>query len=216
MKILITAGPTREALDAVRFISNRSSGKMGLSLAAASLAAGHDATLLLGPGPADETVPSACRLVRFESAADLEQLLETHWPQHQVLIMAAAVADYRPASVFDGKLSRDPDKPMTLELAPTPDLVAHVVSTKRPDQRVIAFALEHHEALQQRATEKLRRKGVDAIVANDLAAFEADDANALWLTAAGVKRMSGQMSKPDLARWILRQIIADLGPQAIS
>ena len=185
---------------------------MGLSLTAASLAAGHEVTLLLGPGPADETAPSACRLVRFESAADLEQLLETLWPEHQVLIMAAAVADYRPAAVFDGKLSRDPDKPMTLALVPTPDLVAHIVSTKRPEQRVIAFALEHHEALQQRATEKLRRKGVDAVVANDLAAFEADDSSVLWLTADGVERMSGRMPKPDLARWILCQISADLGP----
>ena len=212
MKILITAGPTREAIDAVRFISNRSSGKMGLSLTVASLAAGHDTTLLLGPGPADEKVPSECRLVRFESAADLEQLLETHWAEHQVLIMAAAVADYRPAAVFDGKLSRDLDRPMTLELFPTPDLVAHIASTKRPDQRVIAFALEHHEALQQRAADKLRRKGVDAVVANDLAAFEADDSSALWLTADGIKRRSGRMPKPDLARWILRQIITDLEP----
>ena len=188
---------------------------MGLSLAAASLAAGHETTLLLGPGPADETVPSACRLIRFESAADLEQLLEAHWPEHQILIMAAAVADYRPAATFDGKLSRDPNKPMTLELAPTPDLVAHIASIRRPDQRVIAFALEQHETLQERATEKLRRKGVDAVVANDLGAFEADDSSVLWLTADGVERMSGRMTKPELAGWILRQIGEDLRLQVM-
>ena len=149
MKILVTAGPTREPIDAVRFISNRSSGKMGIALASAALEAGHEATLLLGPGPEDHTAPSACRLIRFGSAAELQQLLESHWPEHQVLVMAAAVADYRPSEPFDGKISRDPDRALTLHLEPVPDLVARMAAARRPDQRVVAFALEEPEALEE-------------------------------------------------------------------
>src|SRR5688500_18593761 len=107
MRTLITAGPTREPIDAVRYISNRSSGKMGVALAAAAVAAGHEVTLLLGPGLPTEAEPAGCRTIRFESAGDLQRLLESHWPTHDTLLMAAAVADYRAAAVHHGKLPRD-------------------------------------------------------------------------------------------------------------
>ena len=210
MKILITAGPTREPIDAVRFISNRSSGRMGLALASAAAEAGHDVTLLLGPGPDDSASPPGCRVMRFESTADLKRLLDDQWSKHQVLIMAAAVADFRPSTVFDGKLSRDTSKPLTLNLEPTSDLVAHMAATRRPNQRVVAFALEEPEALQRRATEKLRRKNVDAIVANDLTSFEASHARAIWITADKVEQSPGRISKLELARWILSLIDRDL------
>lgn len=210
MRTLITAGPTRESIDAVRFISNRSSGKMGLALAAAAVEAGHEVTLLLGPGPDDGQAPDRCRLERFESVLDLQRLLAEHWPGHDLLIMAAAVADYRPVEVFDGKLARVPDQPLTLELEPTPDLVAEAASSRRSDQRIVAFALEEASTLQDRAMRKLHRKRVDAVVANDLATLEADTGAAVWITADGVTPSPGRTSKLDLARWVLEMVAADL------
>ena len=112
MKVLITAGPTREPIDAVRFIGNRSSGKMGIAIARAAAEAGHDVTLLLGPAelPADLAGTERIRVYRFESTAELKQLLEAHFRSCDLLIMAAAVADYRPITVQEGKLERSRDK----------------------------------------------------------------------------------------------------------
>src|SRR5690606_25411685 len=113
-----------EPIDAVRYVSNRSSGTMGIALTRAAIDAKHDVTLLLGPGPRDSDLPRDCRIYRFESSAELKQLLEAHFADCDVLIMAAAVSDYRPAFVREGKLAREPDQPLLLELQPTPDLVA--------------------------------------------------------------------------------------------
>jgi len=175
LRILITAGPTHEPVDEVRYLANRSSGRMGVSLAQAAIRAGHAVTLLLGPVPAAGVDLAAdldaglagLRLERFESTADLERLLEMHFADCDLLIMAAAVADYRPARGHAGKLPRKQEN-WVLELEPTPDLVAGCAARKRPDQRVIAFALEEPGRLEQRAIEKMRAKGVDAIVANPL------------------------------------------------
>jgi phosphopantothenoylcysteine decarboxylase/phosphopantothenate--cysteine ligase len=222
MRILITAGPTREPIDTVRFISNRSSGRLGLALAHAAVAAGHQATLLLGPGPqVDPDDPalrgyggSGCNVHRFESAAELQQLLETHFRGHDVLIMAAAVCDYRPATVVDGKIPREhpgagAGKPLTLTLEPTPDLVALMAASKRSGQRIVAFALEEPAHLEARATEKLRRKGVDAIVANPLSTMESDRITPTWLTAAGKRVAPGTMSKDDFAKWLIDLLSRD-------
>src|SRR5690606_19807533 len=122
MKLLITAGPTREPIDAVRFISNRSTGKMGLALAQAGAAVGHDVTLLLGPGPERRDELAGVRTYRFESSAELKQLLEAHFRGCDVLIMAAAVSDYRPVQVSEGKLPSDKQRGIMLHLEPTPDL----------------------------------------------------------------------------------------------
>src|SRR6185369_7299073 len=161
MRLLITAGPTREPIDAVRFISNRSSGRLGWALAHAGLAARHEVTLLMGPGVCDEPIGApadrTCRLYRFGSSAELKQLLEAHFRDCDVLIMAAAVSDYRPQVVAEGKLSREPGVGMTIQLEATPDLVALTAATKRAGQRVIAFALEDAGQLEARAAEKLRR-----------------------------------------------------------
>ncbi len=204
MRLLITAGPTREPLDAVRYLSNRSSGRMGLALAAAGISAGHDVTLLLGPGPDDRRAPAGCRLKRFETTANLQALLETDWPDHDVLIMAAAVADYRPAATYPGKLPRHGD--LNLALEATPDLVAQLAADKRPDQRVIAFALEPADAIEARAAEKLERKGVDAVVANPLETMDAQAVEAHWLAADGEIAALPAMSKADFARWLMDKI----------
>ncbi len=205
LSILVTAGPTREPLDAVRYLSNHSSGQMGMAIAAAGARAGHAVRLLLGPGPrvTDEPGLSACTVERFGSTADLERLLARHWGQATLLIMAAAVADYRPATIASGKLPRQKDQPLTLTLEPTPDLVAQCARVKKPGQCIIAFALEEPAHLEARATEKLARKGVDAIIANPLQTMNAPDVAALWLTADGERVSLPMMSKPDFAAWVI-------------
>ena len=202
MRILITAGPTREPIDTVRFVSNRSSGRLGVALSYAGADAGHEVTLLLGPVPVHAHVAKYCDLYRFETCAQLECLLGKHFPDCHLLIMAAAVADYRPTQQL-GKLTRD--GAMDLHLEPTPDLVATVTSGKRLDQKVIAFALAQSEQLEARAMEKMRRKGVDAMVANPLQTMEADVIEPLWLTASGQRQEPGQMSKELFAHWLIDQ-----------
>lgn len=213
MKILITGGPTWEPIDTVRYIGNRSSGKMGLAIACAAADAGHGVTLLMGPCAArldvDRLQKAGIRWNGFESSADLRQLLETHWPDHDVLVMAAAVGDYRPRQAVLGKLQRLENQPLTVDMAPTPDLVAQMAKTKRPGQRVIAFALEEAATLEQRALDKLRRKGVDAIVANALETMGRDTITPLWLTAAGHREALGQMAKADFARWLVQRLNAN-------
>ncbi len=204
-RLLITAGPTYEPIDAVRYIANRSSGRMGLELAHAGRAAGWSVTLLLGPGAA---APPDIRTRRFDSAADLARLLDEEFPACDVLIMAAAVADYRPRRSIEEKLGRGA-APLRLELEPTPDLVAGCAARKRPGQRVIGFALEPAGVLEPRAREKLYRKGLDAIVANPLETMGASEIRAVLYTAAGevlqppADAPGERIGKPAFARWLI-------------
>lgn len=202
-RILVTAGPTREPIDAVRFISNRSSGLMGLELALAGVEAGAQVTLLLARGVDPGEAVRHCRVYRFESSVELKQLLDAHFPGCDLLLMAAAVADYRPIAVAEGKLPRRSDGTITLELQPTPDLVTLLAGRRRPGQRVIAFALEEAAQLETRATEKMRRKGVDAIVANPLGTMESGSITALYLTADGGREAPPRMTKSEFARWLM-------------
>lgn len=206
MRILITAGPTREPIDDVRFISNRSSGQLGIALAQAATDAGHDTTLLLGPVLAPAALGDRCDVARFTTCDDLRRLLARHFPDCDTLVMAAAVADYRPLHRTPGKLPRNAEGRILLELEPTPDLVAEVAAAKRPGQKVVAFALEEPAALESRALEKMRRKSVDAIVANPLTAMEAAEIDALLLDAHGRRRAPGPLSKVAFARWLMREI----------
>lgn len=207
MKILITAGPTREPIDEVRFISNRSSGRMGMALAEAAAEAGHEVTLLLGPVLAPTTLGERVRVERFMTTAELEAALAEHFPSCDVLVMAAAVADYRSRDKPAGKAKRQGT--LKLELEATPDLVAAVAKGKREGQRVVAFALEPSEGLEAAAVEKMRRKGVDAIVANPLATMEDDRVEAVYLTATGGRDEPGVMSKPAFAKWLLQRLGRD-------
>jgi phosphopantothenoylcysteine decarboxylase/phosphopantothenate--cysteine ligase len=164
-RMLITAGPTHEYIDDVRYISNRSSGRMGIALARAGVRRGYVVTLLMGPSEVEP--PPEARALRFVSTAELEALLEEHFPSCDLLVMAAAVADYRPSQRIPGKLRRA-DVRLTLDLEPTPDLIARCAAHKSPHQRIIGFALEEERELQASAVAKLSRKGLDAIVANPI------------------------------------------------
>jgi len=204
MRILITAGPTREPIDEVRFISNRSSGQMGFALARAAAEAGHAVTLLLGPVQLSVELGEAVAVVRFNTTAELEVLLAEHFPQHDVLIKAAAVADYRPSQLIQGKTPRG--EGLTIQLEPTPDLVANCAQTKRADQAIIAFALEDPAVLEARAVEKMKRKRVDAILANPLATMDAGDIEPVLFYADGRRDAPGRMTKPELAAWLVSKL----------
>jgi phosphopantothenoylcysteine decarboxylase/phosphopantothenate--cysteine ligase len=194
--MLVTAGPTHEPIDAVRYIGNRSSGRTGLAIANAAAERGLPTTLLLGPidyASLREGLPqdSHVRVIRFQTTSDLERLLHGEWPNHDVLVMAAAVADYRPKRRGDGvadapagKLRRR-DVGLTLELESTPDLLAGLAGMTRPDQCVIGFALEPREALLDTAIEKMSRKHLDAIVANPLETMGSDVIEAIVLLRDG-------------------------------
>lgn len=217
-KMLITAGPTHEPIDDVRYLANRSSGKLGMAIAEAAHSSGWDVTLLLGPVAA--APPAGVRTIRFESTADLESILAEHFPNCDVLVMAAAVADYRPESTGRGKLERSSGG-LTLRLSATPDLVAGCARTRKPGQRIIGFALEEPEKLAARAAEKLRRKGLDALVANPLATM-GDDRIAAELFLPDGQRIKpegrrvspdapGPIDKIEFARWLVNWIDANLG-----
>jgi phosphopantothenoylcysteine decarboxylase/phosphopantothenate--cysteine ligase len=208
MHILITVGPTREPIDEVRFISNRSSGKLGLAITQAAIDAGHKVTLLLGPVMIHSDLSRGCAVHRFETCAQLASLLRLHFADCDLLIMTAAVADYRPLIAATGKIVRQgkADGGLTLQLEPTPDLVAALAATRRSGQKIVAFALEAEDKLEQRAWAKLQRKAVDAIVANPLTTMEAAHINAILLTANGTRQSPGPMEKGPFAAWLIQRL----------
>ena len=164
MKILITAGPTREAIDPVRYLTNRSSGKMGYALAAAAVRKGHEVLLISGPTCLD--VPEGADFLPFESAAEMFDAVR-HWVGRMDLaIFAAAVADYRPANVPDQKIKKTSET-MTIELVRNPDVLGSTRSEFGFTGTLVGFAAET-ENLETNARDKLTRKGCDLIVANDV------------------------------------------------
>ncbi len=204
-RILITAGPTYEPIDEVRFIGNRSSGRMGVSLAENASGRGWRTTLLLGPGcqtPSDQTIT----VMRFRTSAQLKMLLGEHWRDSDVLIMAAAVSDYAPSDTISGKHPRQ-SGPLTLTLEPTTDLLAELAEDCRKDQTIIGFALEEIGNLRSNGESKRIRKGVDAIVANPLDTMDSDMVDALLLMAHGREAAPDRpLTKTDFAGWLLDQL----------
>ena len=162
LRVLITAGPTREYVDPVRYISNDSSGTMGFALAEAARRKGMAVTLV--HGPVALTPPAGVRAVPVVSAREMFAACMKLWPKHDVLIMAAAVADYEPARRSATKRKKSSQE-LTLRLRPTPDILATLSAARRDDQVVVGFALEDR-APRRSAAGKLRRKGLDAIVLN--------------------------------------------------
>ncbi len=218
--LLITAGPTHEPIDAVRFLSNRSSGRMGLAITEAALRRGHAVTLLLGPvsmeqpeAPGTPGAPghrsdSHLAVERFLTTEDLRGRLARLWPRHDVLIMAAAVADYRPVTSPDraGKIRRGRGN-WRLELVPTPDLLAELAASARPDQTIIAFALDPAAGLIDEAKRKLYLKRAHAIVANPLETMESNDVAATLILRDGrtLTPPRSPCSKREFAAWLMEQ-----------
>ncbi|HUJ32299.1 MAG TPA: bifunctional phosphopantothenoylcysteine decarboxylase/phosphopantothenate--cysteine ligase CoaBC [Candidatus Acidoferrum sp.] len=171
--VLVTAGPTCEDLDPVRFLTNRSSGKMGYALAEAAIRRGARATLV--SGPTDLPAPEGADWVPVRSAEEMRRAVQAHAAEANIVIMAAAVADYRPAAPHTTKIKRSGER-LTLELEPTPDILAEL-SRDKANGLLIGFAAET-DSLAENARAKLARKGVDMIVANDVtqegAGFDAD------------------------------------------
>ncbi|MCL2545053.1 MAG: bifunctional phosphopantothenoylcysteine decarboxylase/phosphopantothenate--cysteine ligase CoaBC [Clostridia bacterium] len=205
-RALVTAGPTREPLDPARYISNRSSGKMGYALAEAALARGAEVTLLTGPVAL--TPPAGAKVEHFATTLELYDLMVARAAEHDVLIQAAAPGDYRAETVAPGKLKKQSDDPLTLRLVQNPDVAAAVGQQKKPGQIIVAFAAET-EKLTQNAREKLLRKHADLVVANDVTApgagFDVDTNVATLVTARGETALP-QMPKPELAHRILDEI----------
>ncbi|MEE8156345.1 MAG: phosphopantothenoylcysteine decarboxylase [Phycisphaerales bacterium] len=206
-RLLITAGPTWEPIDAVRYLTNRSSGRMGLALAQSSIRRSWPTTLLLGPTPLPPPDTSHCSIRRFQTTAQLQALLVEHWPSHDVLLMAAAVADYRPADVDPTQKRPRRGQGWHLALEPTPDLLAHLARTSRPDQTLIGFALEPADRLIESARRKLAQKHLDAIVANDLTTMDSDTIIATLLLRDGRTLSPGrELEKVQFANWLLDEL----------
>jgi phosphopantothenoylcysteine decarboxylase/phosphopantothenate--cysteine ligase len=203
-RVVITAGPTREALDPVRYISNNSSGKMGYALAQAAVDAGAITTLV--SGPVSLSAPEHTRILRVLSAEEmLQQCLEL-LPECDIFIACAAVADYRPRNVEQQKIKKGPQE-VTLQLVRTPDIVAAVAAHEhRP--YTVGFAAETNDVLPY-ARDKMQRKGLDMIVANDVAdhaiGFNSDD-NAVTVLWRDGEQPLARASKSTIARQIVHLI----------
>ena len=168
LRVLVTAGGTREPIDAVRFIGNRSSGRMGLALAAAAARRGAEVTLV--SANVALPAPPGARVVEVETTAQLAEAVEAEFPRAHVLLMAAAPADFRSAAPSSTKLSREAG--LDLRLEPTEDILARAAAGRRPEQTVVGFAAEAGAEAIERARAKLERKAVDAIVFNDVSRAE--------------------------------------------
>lgn len=204
MKILITAGPTREKIDPVRFISNYSSGKMGYAIAQAALESGHEVTLI--SGPVTLTPPEGATLIKVTSAAEMAAEVHKFAPDADVIIMTAAVADYRPANPFDCKMKKLPGK-LVLELERTEDILGTLGTNKLPKQTLIGFAAETDD-LEKNALGKLERKNLDWIAANLVADGFGTDTNAITLyNKAGNRIPLPRGAKIDVARSMLKVIL---------
>lgn len=207
MRIIVTAGPTREYIDTVRFITNASSGRMGISVASAGLRAGYGVTLLMGPVGRTLTDPelSRCTVVPFTTAGDLLKAIDERFDACDALIMAAAVGDFRPERTYERKLSRSGD-PVTLRLVPTDDILEEFGRRKRADQKIVAFALQEGstEETETGARDKLIRKNADFIVVNTPPAISAAESHACILSPEGFALPWATRAKSLLAEEIVK------------
>jgi phosphopantothenoylcysteine decarboxylase/phosphopantothenate--cysteine ligase len=197
LRLLVTAGPTREPIDPIRFVSNRSSGRMGYALAQTARDRGAQVTLLTGP--TELPAPRGVRMLSFETAADLHGLLVREFPECDGLAMAAAVADFIPQESAQRLHREEGDR--TLRLAAGQDILASLAPLRR-DQTVIAFAAEIDE-LQKRAAAKMEKKGADLIVVNDVGrrdiGFDAEQNEVLVLGRSGFRELVSKRSKREVA-----------------
>jgi phosphopantothenoylcysteine decarboxylase/phosphopantothenate--cysteine ligase len=204
MRILITAGPTHEPIDPVRFIGNRSSGKLGAALAHAAREAGHEVTLILGPVELEIPREGILR-VDVVSSRDMHDAVLLQFPDHDLLIMAAAVADFRPKHVLTEKIHRAGT--LTIELEPTEDIVAEAGRLKRPDQRTVGFSLVERGDLA-RSREKLVRKNLDLVVYNPTDTMHSDSIESILLYPDGRREDLPSRSKAQFADNLIQRATA--------
>ncbi|MGI6007979.1 MAG: bifunctional phosphopantothenoylcysteine decarboxylase/phosphopantothenate--cysteine ligase CoaBC [Ruminococcus sp.] len=208
-KVLVTAGPTREALDPVRYITNHSSGKMGYALAKAAMLRGAEVTLVTGPSSIEP--PPFVNVIPVVTAEDMFQAVTGHFEDQDIVIKAAAVADYRPASVKNEKVKKKEERFM-LPMERTRDILKYLGEHKRSNQFLCGFSMETEHMISN-SREKLAKKHLDMIVANNLkeagAGFQADT-NVVTLITQEEEISLGLMSKEEVAHSILDKILSNL------
>ena len=210
LRILVTAGPTREPLDPVRFITNRSSGKMGYAIAHKAQSRGAEVTLVSGPTHLEP--PFGVTLLNCQRSAEMGQLVLEHLPECDVLIMTAAVGDFAPESVQKEKIKKSGEEPLILNLHPTQDILQEVAN-KKSNQFIVGFAAESENVVES-ATEKLQRKQLDLIVANDISApgigFQSDNNQVVFIDRDSKSESLPLLSKMEIADLLLDRILQKL------
>jgi phosphopantothenoylcysteine decarboxylase / phosphopantothenate---cysteine ligase len=205
VRFLVTAGPTRESIDPVRYLSNRSSGKMGYAIAEAANDAGHDVILISGPVNLDP--PRGANFVSVSTSDEMRAAVDRHVGHCDVVVMCAAVADYKPAKVSSQKIKKQ-NAPRTLELVPTRDILASLGKQDR-QYLLVGFAAETHD-LEENAQKKLREKNCDMIVANDVSGsesgMESDENEVTIFFRSGEKEKISRNSKKNIARELVKKI----------
>jgi phosphopantothenoylcysteine decarboxylase/phosphopantothenate--cysteine ligase len=205
--VLITAGGTREPIDSVRFIGNRSSGRMGLALAEQALRRGAEVTLVAANVALP--APDGARVIAVQTAAELAAACHQEFPACDVLLMAAAVADFRPRQAAATKLKKHHGAPQ-IELEATEDVISALAATRREDQVLVGFAAEHGAGAVDYGRGKLERKGLDAVVVNDIAdrtiGFDATDNEVTIVTVDGPDRHVAKMGKTEVATAVLDEV----------
>ncbi|MGH8102873.1 MAG: bifunctional phosphopantothenoylcysteine decarboxylase/phosphopantothenate--cysteine ligase CoaBC [Chthoniobacterales bacterium] len=200
MKFVITAGPTREPIDPIRYLSNRSSGKMGYAIAEAALESGHD--VLLISGPVNLNPPPGAKVISILTSDEMYDAVHDHLHACDVLVMCAAVADYKPAKVSAQKIKKR-HAPLLLELIPTRDILASVA---KPDRQflLVGFAAETND-LEEYAQKKLRQKNCDLIVANNvLTGIDSDENEVTIFSRTGEQQRISRAPKKNIARALVK------------
>lgn len=212
-RVVITAGPTHEPIDPVRYLSNASSGKMGYALAQA--AAAHGAEVTLVSGPVSQPKPTGVRLVGVTTAAEMLAATQEAFESADAAILAAAVSDYRPAKSSDHKLKKAAEPLEALELVENEDILA-TISATRGGRVVIGFAAETNDVIEN-ARKKLERKGCDLIVANDVSRADSTfgaDTDLVTLVGDKYEEELPLMSKPEVAEAIIERLVTMLGTES--
>jgi phosphopantothenoylcysteine decarboxylase / phosphopantothenate---cysteine ligase len=213
LRVLVTAGGTREPIDSVRYVGNRSSGRMGFALAEEAARRGAEVTVVAAN--VGLPAPAGAKLIAVETAAELLEASRAAFDGADVLLMAAAVADFRPAEALDDKIAKSGRDGLALELEPTEDVLSALAAARRDGQTIIGFAAEHGEGAVDRGRAKLERKGLDAIVVNDISrgdiGFDAADNEVTIVTGTGERHVP-VASKRAVAAAILDQVEALRSP----
>ena len=208
LRVLVTAGGTREPIDSVRYIGNRSSGRMGFALASEAVTRG--ATVTLVAANAGLEPPPATRVVEVSTASELAAACEHEFDSCDVLLMAAAVADFRPAFPAHDKLKKDAGPPPPIELEPTEDVLSALSARRRSNQVLVGFAAEHGDRAVSYGLEKLERKRLDAVVVNDISqpgvGFDSDENEVTIVAVDGTRRSVPRAGKNVIARAILDEV----------